>query len=160
MKIIRLAAKRWKLVLFILIVLGGILFFVFRNSNKEIKTTEMVVRYRLKNLIKKGIIIGFKPFLNVHKLGYTYFKLHLTLQNLTPEKKKSIVNYIHQHPNTVHMTELVGGADLEAEFQVKTNEEFYAHVQELRLKFGDIIRDYEFMQYTQEYKFTYLPEMF
>ena len=127
---------------------------------RDIKTTEMVVRYRLKNLIKNGIIIGFKPFLNVHKLGYTYFKLHLTLQNLTPEKKKSIVNYIHQHPNTVHMTELVGGADLEAEFQVKTNEDFYAHVQELRLKFGDIIRDYEFMQYTQEYKFTYLPEMF
>ena len=127
---------------------------------RDIKTTEMVVRYRLKNLIKNGIIIGFKPFLNVHKLGYTYFKIHLTLQNLNPEKKKSIVNYIHQHPNTVHMTELVGGADLEAEFQVKTNEEFYAHVQELRLKFGDIIRDYEFMQYTQEYKFTYLPEMF
>ncbi len=130
------------------------------DITREIKTTEMVVRYRLKNLIKNGIIIGFKPFLNVHKLGYIYFKLHLTLQNLTPEKKKSIVHYIHQHPNTVHMTELVGGAYLEAEFQVKTNEEFYAHVLELRLKFGDIIRDYEFMQYTQEYKFTYLPEMF
>jgi len=127
---------------------------------REIKTTEMVVRYRLKNLIKKGIIIGFKPFLNVHKLGYTYFKIHLTLQNLNPEKKKSIVNYIHQHPNTIHMTELVGGADLETEFQVKTNEEFYANVQDLRLKFGNIIRNYEFMQYTQEYKFTYLPEMF
>jgi len=97
---------------------------------RDIKTTEMVVRYRLKNLIKNGIIIGFKPFLNVHKLGYTYFKLHLTLQNLTPEKKKSIVNYIHQHPNTVHMTELVGGADLEAEFQVKTNEDFYAKMPE------------------------------
>lgn len=127
---------------------------------REIKTTEMVVRYRLKKLIENGIIIGFKPFLNVHKLGYIYFKLHLSLQNLTPEKKKSIVNYIHQHPNTVHMTELVGGADLETEFQVKTNEEFYTHVQDLRLKFGDIIRDYQFMQYTQEYKFTYLPEMF
>ena len=127
---------------------------------REIGTTEMVVRYRLKKLIKNKIIIGFKPFLNVHKLGYTYFKLHLTLQNLTPEKKKSIVHYIHQHPNTVHMTELVGGADLETEFQVKTNEEFYIHIQNLRLKFGDIIRDYKFMQYTQEYKFTYLPEMF
>ena len=127
---------------------------------RDIKTTEMVVRYRLKNLMKNGIIIGFKPFLNVHKLGYTYFKLHLTLQNITPEKKKSIVSYVHQHPNTIHMTELVGGADLETEFQVKTNEEFYTHVQDLRLKFGDIIRNYEFMQYTQEYKFTYLPEMF
>ena len=58
------------------------------------------------------------------------------------------------------MTELVGGADLECEFQVKTNEEFYNYIQELRLKFSDIIRDYKFMQYTQEYKFTYLQEMF
>lgn len=127
---------------------------------RKVKTTEMVIRYRIKKLIENGIIIGFKPFLNVHKLGYIYFKLHVTLQNLTPEKKKNIMQYIYQHPNTVHMTELVGGADLETEFQVKTNEEFYAYVQDLRLQFGDIIRDYEFMQYTKEYKFTYLPEMF
>ena len=127
---------------------------------REIGTTEMVVRYHLKKLIQNGIIIGFKPFLNIHKLGYTYFKLHITLQNLTPEKKKNILSCIHLHPNTVHMTELIGGADLECEFQVKTNEEFYSHIQELRLKFSDIIRDYKFMQYTQEYKFTYLPEMF
>ncbi len=127
---------------------------------REIGTTEMVVRYRVKKLIQNGIIIGFKPFLNVHKLGYTYFKLHLSLQNLTPEKKKNITTYIHQHPNTVHMTELVGGANLECEFQVKTNEEFYNHIQKLRLQFSEIIRNYEFMQYTQEYKFTYLPEMY
>ncbi len=127
---------------------------------RELKTTEMVIRYRLKKLIDNGIIIGFTPFLNIHKLGYLYFKLHLTLQNITPEKKKNIISYIHQHPNTVHMTELVGGSDLETEFHVKSNEEFYTHVQNLRLKFGDIIRSHEFMQYTQEYKFTYLPEMF
>ena len=58
------------------------------------------------------------------------------------------------------MAELVGGADLETEFQVKTNEEFYGYIQDLKLKFSDLIRDYKFMQYTQEYKFTYLPEMF
>jgi len=127
---------------------------------REIKSTEMIVRYRLKKLIKNKIIIGFKPFLNVNKLGYTYFKLHFTLQNLTIEKKKKIMQYIHEHSNTVHMTELVGGADLEAEFQVKSNEEFYNHIKDLRLKFGEIIKDYEFMQYSQEYKFTYLPEMF
>lgn len=127
---------------------------------RKINSTEMIVRYRLKKLQKKGIIIGFKPFLNVHKLGYAYFKLHLTFRNLTQEKKNAVIQYIHQHPHTIHTTELVGGADLEIEFQVKNNEEFYQHVQELRLRFSEIIRDYEFMQYTKEYKFTYLPEMY
>jgi Lrp/AsnC family transcriptional regulator for asnA, asnC and gidA len=126
---------------------------------RQLQTTEIVVRYRIKKLIERGIIIGFKPFLNVYKLGYVYFKLHLTLYNLTPEKKKSVFTYVHTHPNTVHCTELVGGADLETEFQVKSNQEFYQHLKELREKFGGIIRHYEFMQYTEEYKFTYLPEM-
>lgn len=125
---------------------------------RKLNTTEMVVRYRMKKLIEKGIILGFKPFLNVHKLGYQYFKIHFTLQNLTLENKKQIFNYMHRHPNTVHTTELVGGDDLETEFQVKSNEEFYKYIEEIRLKFGDIIKDYQFMQYTHEYKFTYLPE--
>jgi len=127
---------------------------------REISATEMIVRYRLKKLIENGIIIGFKPFLNVNKLGYIYFKLHFSLQNMDYKKKSSIMSYIHLHPNTVHMTELISGADLETEFQVKDNEEFYGFIKDLRLKFGDLIKDYEFMQYTQEYKFTYLPEMF
>ncbi len=126
---------------------------------RKIGTTEMIVRYRIKNLIKKGIILGFRSFLNIGKLRYTYFKLHITLQNLTSQKKDKILSYIHSHPNTIYTTELVGGADIETEFQVKNNEEFYKCVEELRRQFGEIIRDYEFMQYTNEYKFTYLPEM-
>ncbi len=126
---------------------------------EKTKTTEMVVRYRIKKMIDKGIILGFKPFFNTNKLGYVYFKLHINLRNLNLEKKQEIISYFSRHPNIIHMTELVGGADLEMEFQVKNNDEFYDYVKEIRLKFGEIIKDYEFMQYTNEYKFTYLPEM-
>lgn len=126
---------------------------------RKVKTTEIVVRYRVKKMIEKGIILGFRSFLNINKLGYQYFKLHITLQDLTPDKKEKIFNYIHKHPSTTYTTELVGGADLETEFQVPDNDDFYHCLQELRKEFGDIIRDYEFMQYTKEYKFTYLPEM-
>lgn len=125
---------------------------------RKLKTTEVVVRYRIKKLTEKGIILGFKPFLNIHKMGYQYFKIHFALQNLTIEKKKQILSYVHAHPNTLHTTELVGGDDLETEFQVRNNEEFYEYIKEMRLKFDGVIKDYKFMQYTQEYKFTYLPE--
>jgi len=126
---------------------------------RKVGKTEIVVRYRMNNLIKKGIIIGFRSFLNINKLGYIYFKVHFTLQNLTQEKKKRLFDYIHSHPKTIHTTELVGGADLETEFQVKSNEELYNHIEVIRKTFSEIIRDYEFMQYTQEYKFSYLPKI-
>lgn len=126
---------------------------------EKINSTEMVVKYRIKKLIEKGIILGFRPFFNLNKLGYLYFKVHFSLRNLTKEKKDKIFSFIHNHSNTVHTTELVGGHDLETEFQVKTNGELYEYLKEIRKKFSDIIKDYEFMQYTKEEKFTYLPEM-
>jgi DNA-binding Lrp family transcriptional regulator len=127
---------------------------------RKINSTEIVVRYRIKKLVDKGVILGFRSFLDISKLGFEYFKVHFTLQNLTIEKMNQIVSYFHKHPNSIHMTELVGGSDLEIEFQVKNNSDFYKLIYEIRSKFGDIIRDYQFMQYTDEYKFTYLPEMF
>ncbi len=126
---------------------------------KKIDSTEMVIKYRIRKLQEKGIILGFRPFLNIKKLGYLYFKVHFSLRNLSFEKKEKIFSYIHSHPNTVHTTELVGGADLETEFQVKDNEELYLHIKKIISEFGEIIKDYEFMQYTDEVKFTYLPEM-
>ncbi|MDE1825677.1 MAG: winged helix-turn-helix transcriptional regulator [Candidatus Micrarchaeota archaeon] len=125
----------------------------------RIGSTEMVVRYRIKKMRENGIILGFKPFLNMKKLEYMYFKVHFTLHNLTPQKKEGIMQYVHQHPNTVHTTELVGGDDLETEFQVKSNEEFFEHIRDMRIRYGEIIREYFFMQYTDESKFSYLPEM-
>lgn len=127
---------------------------------KQINLTEIVVRYRLKKMIKSGIILGFKPFLNVDKLGFIYFKLHLKLYNLNIDKKKKFMNFLFKHLNVVYTTELINGSDLEIEFQVNSNSEFYKYIENIRNEFGDIIKDYEFMQYTNEYKFTYLPNIF
>lgn len=130
------------------------------NISRKLNLTEMIVRYRMRKMIDSGIIIGFRPFFNINKFGYIYFKLHIYLHNITKDKKQKMLSYFHNHQNTVYLTELVGGADIEVEYQVKSNEEFYKNIEKLKLEFGDIIRTYEFMQYTKEFKFTYLPEMF
>ena len=126
---------------------------------KKIKSTEMVVKYRIKKLVDKKVILGFRPFFNLQKLGYTYFKVHFSLRNQTKDNKEKLFSFIHNHPKTVHTTEAVGGYDLETEFQGKSNEELYEYIREIREKFSNMIKDYDFMQYTKEEKFTYLPEM-
>lgn len=70
------------------------------------------------------------------------------------------MSYIHLNQNTVHTTELIGGADIETEFQVKTNDEYYLQIKKLKNKFKNAIKSYETMQYTKEYKFTYLPDVY
>ena len=41
---------------------------------RKLNTTEIVVRHRIKKLKKNGVILGFRSFLNINKLGYIYFK--------------------------------------------------------------------------------------
>lgn len=125
----------------------------------KIGATEMIVKYRIKKLIENGIILGFRALLDIEKLGYAYFKLHIRLKDFTKKEKEKICHYLQGHSNIVHTTELIGGADIETEFQVKDIKTFYEEISKIRDTFGSIIRDYEFMQYTKEYKFTYLPEI-
>lgn len=126
---------------------------------RELNLTEIIIRYRIKKLIEKGIILNFKAFLNVEKLDLKYFKVHLWFSDINKEINKEILNYIHTHKDIVYTTFLLGGADLEIEYQVKEINNFFDYLDEFNKKFGKYIRNYEFMQYTKEYKFSYLPEM-
>lgn len=121
--------------------------------------SDKTVRLRIRKLIDEGIILGFRPLLDLDKLGYLYFKVHFTLHSSTAERRKLLLSYIHQHPNTVYTTELVGGSDIETEFQLPTIQGLYDSINEIRDRFSDMIRDHYFMQYGREYKVTYLQEM-
>lgn len=126
---------------------------------RKSKVTEMIVRYRIKKLIDNGVILGFRPLLNAKKLGYTYFKVHFALHNLTPEKKKKMLAYIRQYNNMIYSMELVGGSDLETHIEVEDNEGLYQYLSDVRRNFADIIRNYYFMEYKGELKWEYLPKM-
>lgn len=123
----------------------------------KLNISEKVVRYRIKKLINEKIIIGFRAFLDLEKLGYEYYKVHLELQNLTGEKKKNLLQYAYNHPNIIYCTEAINGADFELEIQVKSNKDLYKIIDQIKEKFYNIIKDYEFMQYIEEHKLVYLP---
>lgn len=124
---------------------------------ERIGMSESTVRYRIKKLEEDGIILGYRPFLDVEKLGYQYFKVHLQLHRQSTDSREHILHELHRHPNTLHTTELVNGADIETEFIVKNLQELYKHLHALRDEHEEITR-YDVLQYTHEYDFSYLPK--
>jgi|TARA_B100000315_G_C14578899_1_gene589400 DNA-binding Lrp family transcriptional regulator len=126
---------------------------------ERIKTTEMVVRYRIKKLEESKIILNYRAFVNVSLLGYRYFKLHFQLAKADTETIKKIRSFMHHNPNIVHGNTAIGGWDLEMDVQFKTNEELYNLIDSFREKFPKHIKNYEFMEYIKEYKFEYLPKL-
>lgn len=63
---------------------------------KKIGRSREATKYRIQQLIKKGIIEKFITSINHAKLGITYYKIFLQLENI-PEEKEKLFYYITNH---------------------------------------------------------------
>lgn len=123
----------------------------------RIKSTSRRVIYRIREMEKKGIIIGYKTLFDMNKLGYQYYKITFRLNNLTKEKEMQFRWFIKTNPNIIYDDEATGGEDLEIELQVKNIDELRSLLASIRKQFADIIKDYSIMEFYKEHKYISLP---
>lgn len=111
--------------------------------SRKLGLTGKAIQYRIKNLVKKKIIVGFRVWIDYKKFGYSNNKVFLYLQNLTKLEFNNLINYIKGLHNCIYITKPIGKTDLEFEILTKTREEFFSIIQKLREKFGKIIKSYD-----------------
>lgn len=70
----------------------------YNQIGKKLKLSPSVVERRIKNLIKKGIILDFKSVINYKKLGWTYYSIYSRFQNINKEQKEAVIKYLKNHP--------------------------------------------------------------
>ncbi len=121
----------------------------------ELKQTVRVINYRIKQLEKNKIILGYKIALNYEKLGLKFFKIFIYLDNPKEEKIKSLITYLKQNKNAIHHVKVLGNWDLEPEFEVYSEEEFNKILQEIKDQYSDIIKNLEIITISKEHKFVY-----
>lgn len=107
---------------------------------KKVGLSKQGAEYKLNNLIKKGVIKGFYPMVNVPKLGYQYCRLLVTLQNTTKEKHQEIVDYLSKHSKVFWLLKMHGIYDFLIVIWVKELNEFREFKEELESKFSDYIK--------------------
>lgn len=108
---------------------------------KKVGLSKQGVEYKLHNLVKKGVVKGFYPVINVPKLGYTYCRLFVTLQNTTQEKYNQIVDYLVGHHKVFWLLKMHGIYDFLIVIWVKLFGEFEEFTEELKSRFSDHIKE-------------------
>src|SRR3989344_2533951 len=124
---------------------------------QKVGASDKVVSYRIRNLEKQGVIGSYGVQLDLSKIGYEYWKIHVSFKDYSEQRFNELNNYCIQHPNIVYTDELIGGADLEIEGFFRGSAELQEFMNELRYKFNDLVRDYEIMLYYKEYKLVLFP---
>ncbi len=123
-----------------------------------IKLEVHLVNYHLKNLIKEKVIVGFKPKININKLGYQWYLLLIQLQRLDEKRRKEFLQFCKQYKKIYYVTNTVGLYNIMLDIHVKSAEEFKEVLLDLKDKFSDIIKTYETMVIFDEYKISYVSK--
>lgn len=117
-----------------------------------------VVSYRLKNMIKQNIIEGFKPKINVNKLGRQWHLLLIQFKQTAENRKRAFISFCRAHKKIYYVTNTLGLYNLMLDIHLKTAEEFKEILLELKEKFSDLIKLYESIVIFDEYKISYFPK--
>jgi DNA-binding Lrp family transcriptional regulator len=112
------------------------------------------VVYRIKQLEKKNIIQGYRTLLNLKQLGYEYYKIDMNFYNIN--NYEAFLKFSQMHPNIIYVDKTIGGTDFEFDVEVKSKEEMFKIIEQIRQRFKDV-RDYEYFSVRQCYKLIYMP---
>ena len=127
------------------------------DLSRKVKTSVVTCRSRLKNLIKKKVIVGFRIKLNYEKLGYQYYKVDLWFGNM--QKRSAITQAILSHPNVIYTEKTLVTSNFEFDLEVKGFTDFISIMDSFEKKFPDDIKKYEYYTLIKNYKVNYLPSL-
>ena len=79
---------------------------------KQVKTSQQVVSYRIKQLVKKEIISEFLTTIHFSAFGYANYIVMIKLTQQTAKQKKELITTLEQRSRTLLVSECGGQWDL------------------------------------------------
>ncbi len=111
---------------------------------KKLRVSRERVDYRIKQLVKSGIINKFPTVINPTKFGYSMFKLYFQFQNLTAGKEKEIIHWLVENPYVQWVTACKGRWDMNVIVFAHDSEHFSGIMQEFYNLYGEWILSQNF----------------
>lgn len=130
----------------------------FVEITNRVNLTDRAVKYRLNNLIKRGIIVGFRLNIDLSKIGYQAMRTYIYLNNYSDRFK--IIEYVKYHPNLTWIDTTVGESHIELEFQLENIKKLHYIMEDLINKFPNLINKYKYVLLIKIHKYLYLPDKF
>jgi DNA-binding Lrp family transcriptional regulator len=128
------------------------------DISREVEESAKVVAYRIRRLEDKRLIEAYRPIINHSLIGFTYYKLFISLNNISEESLKKLKSYIRNNPFLIYIIEGIAlHADLDIELMIKSNKELFDFMEDLRFKFPSLIGEYQTVIFMNSYKVEYLP---
>ncbi len=118
----------------------------------KLNTTPRIINYRIKDLLKRGIITNFRLIPDVNQLGMDYYKVMINLKEVTSEELRKFRRFLEVHPNVINYCNTWGPWEIEFEVEIDGYKELTNLTNQIRGEFSNIIKKVEFILITEEMK--------
>src|SRR3989338_2068933 len=115
------------------------------------------LHHRIKKLEEKQIILGYRIALNLTKINMEAFKALIYFNYIDEKRERSLLEYLHQNPNTSYYLRVISPWEGEIEFIVENYNHFNTIINDLRKRFSDLIKNYESVFISKE---AWLPGLY
>ncbi|MBU2561405.1 MAG: AsnC family transcriptional regulator [Nanoarchaeota archaeon] len=118
-----------------------------RLTSKSIGASTNISRevadYRIKRLMKNGLISGYITVVSDRKLGYESYVLLLQLQNYTMDDEKRIIDFLKNNPHTKWVLKCSGDWDIQTTIVAKNKSQLAKIIDEIDNFCGKNLRKYD-----------------
>ena len=113
----------------------------FTQIGKKVGLKKDVVAYRVQRLQKEGLIKNFWTEINTFKLGYNVYRIYIKYQDINPNTKNEMINYLSNYKFAWAVMSIKGPIDLDLMFWVKDSFEFNKFWNSALEKYGTYFSD-------------------
>ena len=113
--------------------------------------------YKGEELPKEKVILINRIFLNLNKFNWIYCKALIKFRNLTKQGYGQFFQHCNYLKNLTYIINCIGEWDIELDFEIEDFNAFHNIMLDLRDKFSDIIKHYDFVIVMNEDKLDYYP---
>ena len=110
---------------------------------KVVEVSREVVNYRIKKLVKNGIIKSFCTEVDLQALGYTKHVVYLELKNVDKEKEENVFRFLKNHKFVSWIVTSTGKWSIIFDIHSKNTEHLSKLIKELKQKLGVYLGGYD-----------------
>lgn len=123
------------------------------NIAKQVNLSIDSVRMRIKKMQESGVITGFTILRSYKSLGYVLrANILIKLQNIMEEKIDDFISFLKKQERIIILNSVAGNFDVEMVVIAKSSSDLDKFSKMVRIKFTDIIADWQTNLITESYK--------
>jgi len=122
---------------------------------KKISSTPDIVRYRIKNLVKNGVIKRFTILTTPEKYGHYFVRVFIKLAINSHPKREEIRDFLLRNPGTFRVITVLGRYDMIIDTMIRKDEDLRDFLRGLADAFSGDIVEHEVMRITNIRKSNY-----